>query len=238
MSDTTPNLATALAKVQGNLPTITKNERANTGKFSYTYASLADIHAALLPLLAAEGLAWVCAPTLRGDGRYVLSCTLIHGPTGETLGCELPLPQHECGPQELGSAITYGRRYAICSLVGIAPDEDDDGQAAQQAARQHQHKNSAPRPEPKRPTKRPAPKKTITAANALNLAVAADTPEKIREIWNGCDLNERINANDYGILQDHGIEGDTLREVLTAIANHVKETGGPVRPLWNETQGA
>jgi hypothetical protein len=35
----------------------------------------------------------------------------------------------DAGPQAIGSAITYGRRYALSSFAGIAP-EDDDGNAA------------------------------------------------------------------------------------------------------------
>jgi hypothetical protein len=38
-------------------------------------------------------------------------------------------------PQKLGSAISYGRRYAYCCLTGVQPeDEDDDAQAARTKA--------------------------------------------------------------------------------------------------------
>jgi hypothetical protein len=53
-------------------------------------------------------------------------------------------------PQAMGSAITYARRYALSAIVGIAPDDDDDGNAASVTpARQE-----APTPPPPKP---PAP---------------------------------------------------------------------------------
>lgn len=36
-------------------------------------------------------------------------------------------------PQGIGSCITYARRYALASMVGVAP-EDDDGNAASQTS--------------------------------------------------------------------------------------------------------
>lgn len=49
-------------------------------------------------------------------------------------------------PQEIGSALTYARRYALCSVVGIAPAEDDDdgGKALETKAAPRQSK-----PEPR-----------------------------------------------------------------------------------------
>jgi hypothetical protein len=124
-------LAVALAKVQASLPKIAKNEKADTGKYVYTYASLADISEQVLPLLAKHGLSFACMPTLSEGGSFVLRYRLMHA-EGEALEGEYPLPV-QGGPQAQGSAITYARRYTLTALVGVAP-EDDDGQAAQQAA--------------------------------------------------------------------------------------------------------
>lgn len=128
MSDT---LAAALAAVQADLPQIVKAETADTGKYQYTYATLGAISAQLLPLLAKQGLAFTCLPTLTDTGQFVLAYRLLHT-SGDTLEGQYPLPPGG-GPQAQGSAITYARRYVLCAMVGVAP-EDDDGQAAQQAA--------------------------------------------------------------------------------------------------------
>ena len=50
---------------------------------------------------------------------------------GEVINGEWPLPAGG-NPQQIGSALTYGRRYTLCAVTGIAPDEDDDGHQASQ----------------------------------------------------------------------------------------------------------
>lgn len=127
---TTPRhttLAAALAAVQGEMPIVRKSESANTGTYSYKYASLADITATIMPLLAQHGLALSCLPQ-RGDTGMELVGTLLHE-SGETITGTLPLAGST--PQQLGSAMTYMRRYLIGTMIGVATDEpDDDGAAA------------------------------------------------------------------------------------------------------------
>lgn len=130
------SLAAALITLQTRLPRITKDETAEVptktgGSYSYSYTSLSAIHDAIMPLLGAVGLAWICLPTLTAGGRFVLLYKLVHAATGEEEIGEYPLPESG-GSQALGSAITYARRYALTAVLGIAPaDDDDDGHAAQ-----------------------------------------------------------------------------------------------------------
>lgn len=126
----TEGLVAALAKVQANLPKIGKTKTANTGTYSYKYADLADISEKLYPLLSAEGLAFIALPKFRG-GHYLLMGALKHI-SGEAAVGWFPLPNGS--PQQIGSAISYGRRYLLCCLTGVVADEDDDGQAAEKAA--------------------------------------------------------------------------------------------------------
>lgn len=126
------NLAEALAAFQAELPTIKKTHKAKvktrTGSdFEYAYAGLPEVSAAVLPLLGKNGLSFVASPTLSSD-RFVLAYRLLHA-SGESLSGEYPLPSNGSA-QELGSAITYARRYALCSVVGVAAEDDDDGQGA------------------------------------------------------------------------------------------------------------
>lgn len=136
MSEYPPSLAAALAVLQTRLPRIAKSETAKVvsqkGSYSYTYAGLADISAQVLPLLGAVGLSFTAKPTFDDNGRYVLACTLRHT-SGDTDEGIYLLPTGGT-PQSLGSAITYGRRYILCAMTGIAPDEDDDGASAEAAA--------------------------------------------------------------------------------------------------------
>ncbi|HVH80169.1 MAG TPA: ERF family protein [Stellaceae bacterium] len=136
MSDQPGTLAAALIRLQARLPRITKGETAEVptktgGKYTYSYASLSDIHDSIFPLLGECGLAWVTRPTLSAGGKFVLLYSLIHAETGEEYAGEYPLPEAG-GSQALGSAITYARRYALTAVLGIAPaEDDDDGHAAQ-----------------------------------------------------------------------------------------------------------
>ena len=50
----------------------------------------------------------------------------------------MPLTLAKLDPQALGSAITYLRRYSLAAMVRVAPDDDDDGEKAQQAFRVQQ----------------------------------------------------------------------------------------------------
>ena len=138
MTDSTDNLAAALARVQAKLPHVGKDKTAQVksekGSYSYSYADLADITQALVPLLASEGLAWSARPTVEGD-RFVLAYSLMHGASGEREDGAYPLPDPtRATAQQVGSAITYGRRYCLTAVTGLAVGgEDDDGAAASTA---------------------------------------------------------------------------------------------------------
>lgn len=130
----TPRLNAALAAVQRDLPRIDKGKTAkvptkNGGEYTYSYADLADVAQAIKPLLGAHGLAFTTWPTLTGN-RFVLRYELLHE-SGEQKDGEYPLPSPlDVGAQALGSAITYARRYCLCAVTGVAPDDDDDAAAA------------------------------------------------------------------------------------------------------------
>ena len=134
------SLAGALAKVQANLPTIEKSKTATVamksgGTYSYKYADLADAVEKTYPLLAEHGLSFSASPTLNASGRFVLAYALLHE-SGEERSGEYPLPDPSSSrPQEIGSAITYARRYSFCAVTGLVTEEDDDGNLAQQTAR-------------------------------------------------------------------------------------------------------
>lgn len=57
--------------------------------------------------------------------------TIIFNATEEKLVGSYPIIM-DGDPKKAGSAITYGRRYALCAALGIYPDPDDDGNAASQ----------------------------------------------------------------------------------------------------------
>lgn len=138
MTDRTPSaLASALVDFQAEMPTVAKGQTATIpGKdgragYSYKYADLADVSAAALPLLTKHGLAFTCQPRQTPNGGYELAGVLRHL-DGETIEGALPLNGRT--PQEMGSSLTYMRRYLLGCLTGLVTDEDDDGAGAQNSA--------------------------------------------------------------------------------------------------------
>ena len=123
-SEQTSELAAALAKAQGVMgPAIINKQNPH---FKNRYADLAAVFDAIRKPLADNGLSVTQTSELR-DGMYILRTTLRHA-SGQWIASEYPLPLG-AKPQELGSARTYGRRYELSAIVGVAADEDDDGEA-------------------------------------------------------------------------------------------------------------
>ena len=141
------NLTAALAAFHTDLPKVGKNKI--NPHFKSKYAGLDDIAEAVLPALGKHGLAFVAAPTLTEHG-FALVCTLKHETGGQVAG-SWPLPSGG-KPQDLGSALTYARRYMLTALTGVAPDEDDDGNGAQNTTRETPVRRAAAKP-----AERPAP---------------------------------------------------------------------------------
>jgi hypothetical protein len=124
------HIAAALAKAQTEMGKALK--QSNNPHFKSKYADLGNVMDACLPALNAAGIA-VIQPTGEDDhGRFV-ETVLIHGESGESLTCRVPLIVAKNDMQGYGSAVTYGRRYGLMAMAGIAP-EDDDGNAAAKAA--------------------------------------------------------------------------------------------------------
>jgi ERF superfamily len=122
----TSNLATALIAAKLKFKPITKTK--TNPHYKSKYACLDSILEAISDALAASGLLLI-QPTEIENGTPVLKTILIHAPTGDRFESILPLPVLT-DPQKLGSALTYYRRYGICNLLAISPDEDDDGRSA------------------------------------------------------------------------------------------------------------
>jgi hypothetical protein len=164
MSD--PNtLAGALAAFQAEAPSVAKDKTAKAGQYSYAYADLADVATTAYPIMARHGLSFACYPE-HSESGLVLRGKLLHV-SGESLVGSLPLSGRT--PQEIGSAITYARRYLLGCLTGIVTDADDDGALAQ----------AAPKAERRPPARRPEAQPQVESAPRQ--APAQETGELITE---------------------------------------------------------
>ena len=124
------SIAAALAAAQTTMGKALK--QSNNPHFKSKYADLGNVMDACLPALNAVGIAVIQPAGEDEFGRYV-ETRLIHGDSGEHLSCRVPLIVNKQDMQGYGSAVTYGRRYGLMAMAGIAP-EDDDGNAAAAAA--------------------------------------------------------------------------------------------------------
>jgi hypothetical protein len=110
---------------------LAKQEFQHIPKNSYNpyhkskYANLDAVLGAISPALNKYNLCLLQPTEVRAE-QTILKTIIYHVESGEQIACELLLPQ-TADPQKTGSAITYYRRYALCSLLGIIADEDDDG---------------------------------------------------------------------------------------------------------------
>jgi hypothetical protein len=147
MSPTVGKLGADLAKAQAEMEGAAKD--ATNPHFRSKYADLASIRDACRPL-AKFGIAFL-QPT-RAEGPHVTVTTLLLHSSGEWISADLTLTAGQNTPQAVGSAITYGRRYGLAAMVGIAP-EDDDGEAAE--PRNATPIAPAPKPSKPAPTSKP-----------------------------------------------------------------------------------
>ena len=130
-SENINELAASLAKFQGEItnPYNSKEVKVKTktgASYNYKYAPLDEILKLIRPLLAKNGLSIVQVP-YSNNGEVSITTTLLHS-SGQFI--EYPpisLRTTDISPQAAGSIITYGRRYALSSILGIASDDDDDG---------------------------------------------------------------------------------------------------------------
>ena len=126
-SENLDQLFTALAKAQGEMSAAAK-DCANPF-FKSRYADLSSVWTACREPLSKNGLSvlQIVQSSELGD---VLHTTLGHS-SGQFMTSTMPI-RIKTGNggnelQALGAAITYLRRFSLAAIVGVAPDDDNDG---------------------------------------------------------------------------------------------------------------
>lgn len=123
-SESIKEIAKALLLFHMKVDIIKKD--ANNPFFKSKYASLSNILENIQLPLSESGLSFSQVPT--GEGG--LTTILMHGESGEFIIGEYVMKPTKNDPQGIGSAITYQRRYALCAILGLNIEEDDDGNNA------------------------------------------------------------------------------------------------------------
>ena len=127
MSSSIAKISLALNKAQAKIGAATKG--AANPYFKSKYADLASVMEACKEELNSQGISVLQPVVSDATGDYVLT-VLLHE-SGEYLSSRVKLMVNKPNMQELGSAISYARRYGLQSMVFI-PAEDDDGEKSMQ----------------------------------------------------------------------------------------------------------
>lgn len=124
-------IAKALSKLQGSMRPAVKD--SNNPFFKSKYTSIAGIWDTIREFLDALGLSVLQDAKSSENGISVV--TRICHSSGQWVECgPLEIPAVKKDPQGFGSAVSYARRYALASALGIVSD-DDDGERAMQSFR-------------------------------------------------------------------------------------------------------
>ena len=122
-------LATALSKAQAEMPAVPMN--AVNPFLKNKYADLAEMIRVASPVLAKHGLS-ISQQPVSMEGQVGVTTTLLHT-SGQWIEDTISLPlgdeKGKSLAQVAGSIITYLRRYSYGAIVGLATDEDTDGNA-------------------------------------------------------------------------------------------------------------
>lgn len=149
-SESIKEIATALNKAQSQMQNVKKTS-ANPF-FKSKYADLAECWETARKPLADNGLSIIQCP--EGTGSDVTIETILLHTSGEWISSKLSMKPVKPDPQGIGSCITYGRRYALCAIVGISPEDDDGNQASGKGNGNGKEQAKAPQqPQTAAPTK-------------------------------------------------------------------------------------
>ena len=127
------NIYKSLAAFQQECPVVHKGTKG----YGYSYADLPAIFEVIMPLLKKHNLGF----TQLMDGTE-LRTILFHTKSGDTIESCAAIPQDVQlkgmnAFQVYGSAITYFRRYALSSILGIVTDKDIDASGEQINSKKH-----------------------------------------------------------------------------------------------------
>jgi hypothetical protein len=217
-------LAEALSKAQGEITFAAKG--AANPFFRSKYADLASVWDAIRPALSKHGLSIVQnVETVQGASPVLVSVeTILLHSSGEWSRSTLDVPVIpsvvEKGqpamvtPQGIGSAITYARRYALASIVGVAQADDDGNSASGKVS-----------PEPERMSE-------SARANHQAAIEGADTLEALKTVW---QLAVKACGDDQDALRHLTTVKDAMKAKLTPPPR--KQAKGP-NPFGSDQEEA
>jgi len=189
----------ALARVQQAVGTIGKN--AKNENIGNSYADLQKVTERLGEAFATEGIFMMQPPSAKMHGSYLgvdVTTIFYHLQSGEYFGSTLTMFTPKIDAHAAGSAITYGRRYAVLSCLSLAT-ADDDGTAAVHGAPAATQPAAATPPEP-----REASEAAVAALQSVldNIkGLKQELRRRIRDHFRQRTGRDKAGVNDLPLLQ-------------------------------------
>ena len=197
-SETLKNLSDALAKSLGKITNPAK-DTSNTF-FKSKYATLDAGLVVVRDALSQNGISFTQTTRMEGDVLF-LDTRLMHG--NEWIEGEYPVAKFPAKPQEIGSAITYARRYSLFAICGVTGEDDDDGNAA-----------SSPTP---------APSKKASSSDEQSREILEALISSLGGKHSSADVDKWVSDNMKTIQKMLPEHKDELREEVKAYKNDLSE---------------
>ena len=136
-SNSTAKIMTAIAAVQAAIETVAKNKKVEVegrANWSAGYATLSVLHDAIHEHVKAHGIAIVQTTAAVAQLGPCLVTRVALG--DEWIEVEYPIKTSRDGAQGFGGGITFARRWTLCGIFGLVPDDAEEGQGYKDAARE------------------------------------------------------------------------------------------------------
>ena len=218
MSESIANISVALVQFQGLVANPEK--KSINPHFKSKYADLDEVINTIRPALEKCGLAFIQNP-IHEDGKVGVYTLLIHK-SGEYIQFDpVMIPLQKATPHQVGAALTYAKRYSLGAALGLATEEDTDGnEINNQSSKNKQVKQETPGERKAKGIKAmydEAKRKNLTEAEykAILKAETGKTDAK------GLDLEQIIGL--YKLLKKHTSE--ELKETAKAHLAQQKAAG-------------
>lgn len=211
-------LIAALAAARPHYTEIPKNRtvtvRSDKGSYEFSYGTLDKILEATCPALAQQGIVPVFG-TEYGPGGELWVLTRIYHISGQWMETTLNLGRAD-RTQDIGSRLSYGKRYGISALLAVQADDDNDAEPEATTA----VKSRATKATPRESTPRES-----TPAVSLNGDDATQTPPGQAISHPQAPKDEKTPVDRPTVL---GLILDALKALMPADASVAD---------WRKTQG-
>jgi|688.fasta_scaffold465860_1 hypothetical protein len=193
-SELTADLYAAFAAMQGELKPALKE--SDNPFFKSRYADFAACKATAQQAMAKNGLAAIQGILTDIERGLIGVETRIVHKSGQWIESDSWCKPKAMLPQDVGSAVTYLKRYALSAMIGIVADEDDD-------ANQAQGKNEQPKKEQPKQQQKPIPNTQLSS-----------------DFYTGTSVQEKAVAE---ILCKHGVPDQDFELIHQELMNKPKK---------------